>query len=58
MWSSVTPTLEVHDDRLFAKEFPDRFFECGIAEANMVAIGSGLAASARSRSCPASPRSS
>ena len=27
----------------FAKEFPDRFFECGIAEANMVAIGSGLA---------------
>jgi transketolase len=28
----------------FAKEFPDRFFECGIAEANMVAIGSGLAA--------------
>lgn len=28
---------------LFAKEFPDRFFECGIAEADMVAIGSGLA---------------
>ena len=28
---------------LFAKEFPDRFFECGIAEANMVAIGAGLA---------------
>ncbi len=28
---------------LFAKEFPDRFFECGIAEANMVGIGSGLA---------------
>jgi transketolase len=27
----------------FQKEFPDRFFECGIAEANMVAIGSGLA---------------
>src|SRR5262252_4482910 len=27
----------------FAKEFPDRFFECGIAEANMTAIGSGLA---------------
>lgn len=26
----------------FAKEFPDRFFECGIAEANMVAIGAGL----------------
>src|SRR5713226_10327695 len=27
----------------FAKEFPARFFECGIAEANMVAIGAGLA---------------
>src|SRR5580658_6663405 len=27
----------------FAKEFPDRFVECGIAEANMVAIGAGLA---------------
>jgi transketolase len=27
----------------FAKEFPERFFSCGIAEANMVAIGAGLA---------------
>jgi transketolase len=27
----------------FAKEFPDRFISCGIAEANMVAIGAGLA---------------
>src|SRR5215470_15156383 len=27
----------------FAKEFPDRFFECGIAEGNMVAIAGGLA---------------
>ncbi len=27
----------------FAKEFPDRFVSCGIAEANMVAIGAGLA---------------
>jgi len=27
----------------FAKEFPERLFECGIAEANMVAIGAGLA---------------
>ncbi len=32
---------------LFAKEFPDRFIECGIAEANMVAIGSGLASSGK-----------
>src|SRR5512146_744172 len=28
---------------LFAKAFPERFFSCGIAEANMVAIGAGLA---------------
>jgi transketolase len=27
----------------FAKEFPERLFECGIAEANMVAVGAGLA---------------
>lgn len=31
----------------FAKEFPDRFFECGIAEANMVSIGAGLASSGK-----------
>jgi transketolase len=31
----------------FQKEFPDRFFECGIAEANMTAIGAGLAASGK-----------
>src|SRR5713101_3963439 len=28
---------------LFAKEFPERFVSCGIAEANMVAIGGGFA---------------
>ena len=27
----------------FAKEFPERFFSCGIAEANMVGVGAGLA---------------
>ena len=27
----------------FAKEFPDRFFSFGIAEANMVAAGCGMA---------------
>ncbi len=27
----------------FAKEFPERFFSCGIAESNMVAVGAGLA---------------
>jgi transketolase len=28
---------------LFAKEFPERFFSCGIAEANMVGLAAGLA---------------
>src|SRR5579872_5120416 len=31
----------------FAKVFPDRFFECGIAEANMIGIGAGLASSGK-----------
>jgi transketolase len=31
----------------FAKEFPERFVECGIAEANMVAIGAGLASAGK-----------
>src|SRR6202140_583720 len=26
----------------FAKEFPERFIECGIAEANMMAIAAGM----------------
>jgi len=29
---------------LFAKEFPERFISCGIAEANMVGVAAGLAA--------------
>jgi transketolase len=32
---------------LFAKEFPGRFIECGIAEANMIAIGAGLASAGK-----------
>lgn len=32
---------------LFAKEFPDRFFNVGIAETNMVGIAAGLAASGK-----------
>ncbi len=32
---------------LFGKEFPNRFFSCGIAEANMVSIGAGLASSGK-----------
>jgi transketolase len=31
----------------FQKEFPDRFVSCGIAEANMVGIGAGLASSGK-----------
>src|SRR5262245_45099890 len=31
----------------FCNEFPDPFFACGIAEANMVAIGAGLASSGK-----------
>lgn len=31
----------------FGKQYPDRFFECGIAEANMAAIGAGLASSGK-----------
>ncbi|MBR7005211.1 MAG: transketolase family protein [Bacteroidales bacterium] len=27
----------------FAAEFPDRYFECGIAEANMIGVASGMA---------------
>ena len=33
--------------KLFAAEFPDRFFDCGIAEQNMVTIAAGLAASGK-----------
>lgn len=29
--------------QLFAKEFPDRFFDCGIAEQDMIATATGLA---------------
>jgi transketolase len=33
--------------RYFAAEFPDRFFQCGIAEQNMMGIAAGLAASGK-----------
>ena len=33
--------------RLFAQEFPQRFFDCGIAEQNMMSISAGLAASGK-----------
>lgn len=31
----------------FAKEFPERFFQTGIAEANMIGVGAGLALSGK-----------
>ena len=31
----------------FAKAYPDRFFDCGIAEGNMVGIAAGLAAAGK-----------
>jgi transketolase len=33
--------------KYFAAEFPDRFFQCGIAEQNMMGIAAGLAASGK-----------
>ena len=33
--------------QFFARKFPDRFFDCGIAEQNMVSIAAGLAASGK-----------
>ena len=32
---------------LFSREFPQRFFDCGIAEQNMIGIAAGLAASGK-----------
>ncbi len=39
---------------IFQKAYPDRFFDCGIAEANMVGVAAGLA-TGRSPSRPPSP---
>jgi transketolase len=35
----------------FGKEFPDRFFNCGIAESNMVGVAAGLATSGKAPFC-------
>ena len=32
---------------IFAKKFPDRFINCGIAEGNMAAVAAGLAAAGK-----------
>lgn len=42
--ADLSKSTYTHD---FGKKFPDRFFECGIAEANMTAIGAGLASSGK-----------
>lgn len=39
--ADLTESVQMH---LFREAFPDRFFEIGIAEQNLVAVGSGLAA--------------
>ena len=54
-WARENPDIVVLDadlskstmTQLFAKEFPERFFDCGIAEQNMVSIAAGLASSGK-----------
>ena len=38
---------------VFRKAHPDRHFDCGIAEANMMGVAAGLSPWAMSPSCPA-----
>lgn len=38
--ADLVPSVKMGD---FSKQFPDRFYECGIAEANMAGVSSGLA---------------
>lgn len=38
--ADLTPSLKMDD---FAKKYPGRFYECGIAEANMAGVAAGLA---------------
>ena len=42
--ADLSPSTMTH---FFASEFPERFFDCGIAEQNMVVIATGLAASGK-----------
>ena len=42
--ADLTPSVRMD---LFAKEFPERFFQTGIAESNMVSIASGMALSGK-----------
>lgn len=42
--ADLSPSTMTH---FFASQFPERFFDCGIAEQNMVSIAAGLAASGK-----------
>jgi len=42
--ADLSPSTMTH---FFASEFPERFFDCGIAEQNMVSIAAGLAVSGK-----------
>lgn len=42
--ADLTPSVRMD---LFAKAFADRFFQCGIAESNMISIASGMALSGK-----------
>jgi len=42
----------------FGAQFPDRFFNLGIAEANMIGVAAGFAVAGKIPSPPASPASS
>ena len=44
MCADLTGSLKMD---AFAKEFPERFFQSGIAEANMIGVGAGLALSGK-----------
>jgi transketolase len=43
VWAADADLSKSTYTSLFAKEFPDRFVSCGIAEANMVGVAAGLA---------------
>lgn len=36
---------------IFKKKFPDRFFDCGIAESNMMGVAAGMAATRQDTIC-------
>jgi len=42
--ADLSPSTMTH---LFAREFPERFFDCGLEEQNMIGIAAGLAASGK-----------